>query len=372
MRKFKLNSLVLQPTTLCQLDCSYCYLPYRKDNKQMAIETVRKVAAQMTTVDRAYLGDELTVFWHGGEPLLRGASFFLEAIDIFNEIVASPLEVDIIHCFQTNAARLSDDMLPLLKHPSVRIGISIDGPRECNTARVNYSGREAWEDIMTGMKWLQEHQIDFATISVIGPEAMKNIPVWLDFIKATGSVMIGVNFQEEIGLSKQSTPVDYDHFWKTTINCWKDDPELPLRELIRIYQVISRPELVEHNPEHDLTELFVGVAYDGSISLLSPEFVEINDNTNQKVAGHVDSHPLSLVIDDAENGRIDYVNDYLTGKARCRKECDFFQICGGGSAANKFYETGSCNATLTHHCRSTIISPTFSLLNAFTHEAIAD
>lgn len=36
--------LLMQPTTLCNLDCSYCYLPERKVSRRMSPEVVRAVA----------------------------------------------------------------------------------------------------------------------------------------------------------------------------------------------------------------------------------------------------------------------------------------------------------------------------------------
>jgi uncharacterized protein len=39
------------------------------------------------------------------------------------------------------------------------------------------------------------------------------------------------------------------------------------------------------------------------------------------------------------------------GVENCRRGCDYFQVCGGGSPANKIFENGSFASTETMHCR---------------------
>ncbi|MDR3638211.1 MAG: hypothetical protein P4L84_30685, partial [Isosphaeraceae bacterium] len=39
------------------------------------------------------------------------------------------------------------------------------------------------------------------------------------------------------------------------------------------------------------------------------------------------------------------------GIARCKAECGYFQVCGGGAPASKFYEHGTFDCTETRECR---------------------
>jgi uncharacterized protein len=45
------------------------------------------------------------------------------------------------------------------------------------------------------------------------------------------------------------------------------------------------------------------------------------------------------------------------GVERCRRECDYFELCGGGAPANKLYENGSFESAETSYCRSVVIAP---------------
>ena len=39
------------------------------------------------------------------------------------------------------------------------------------------------------------------------------------------------------------------------------------------------------------------------------------------------------------------------GVASCRAECDYFDLCGGGSPSNKLAENGRLESTETEFCR---------------------
>ncbi|WP_146228452.1 hypothetical protein [Streptomyces sp. CG 926] len=61
----------MQPTTKClPMDCTYCYLPFRKMNHLMPVTVAEAVA---TSVNPWAAHDPaFEVVWHGGEPLATG------------------------------------------------------------------------------------------------------------------------------------------------------------------------------------------------------------------------------------------------------------------------------------------------------------
>src|SRR3954465_11332619 len=62
--------VVMQPTTLCNLDCAYCYLPHRSRDRRMPVEVARAVADSVNPWAAA--DSRFSVVWHGGEPLASG------------------------------------------------------------------------------------------------------------------------------------------------------------------------------------------------------------------------------------------------------------------------------------------------------------
>src|SRR3712207_1205799 len=89
--------VVMQPTTLCNLDCSYCYLPFRAVDRRMPVAVAAAVAAPVNQWVRA---GRFSVVWHGGEPLAAGRRHFADLL--------SPFSPAVEHHVQTNATLIDD------------------------------------------------------------------------------------------------------------------------------------------------------------------------------------------------------------------------------------------------------------------------
>jgi uncharacterized protein len=76
----KLELLVLQPTPFCNIDCGYCYLPDRRSRRVMAERTIERLFEELFS--SSMVGDELTIAWHAGEPLIAGIRYYERAFAI--------------------------------------------------------------------------------------------------------------------------------------------------------------------------------------------------------------------------------------------------------------------------------------------------
>ncbi|MBE9069312.1 GRRM system radical SAM/SPASM domain protein, partial [Leptolyngbya cf. ectocarpi LEGE 11479] len=45
--------------------------------------------------------------------------------------------------------------------------------------------------------------------------------------------------------------------------------------------------------------------------------------------------------------------DIQAGVDLCKKECEYFSVCGGGAPSNKYFENGSFASSETMYCRYT-------------------
>ena len=75
------RTVVIQPTTICNLDCTYCYLPDRRVGRFMSPKTA---AALASSISESYDVAAIEVLWHGGEPLSCGYSRFVALLDEFS------------------------------------------------------------------------------------------------------------------------------------------------------------------------------------------------------------------------------------------------------------------------------------------------
>ncbi|GLK11133.1 radical SAM protein [Streptosporangium carneum] len=102
------KTLVLQPTTLCNLDCVYCYLPFRRLSNEMSPEVAQAVAdsaAELTDPS-----GPLDIVWHGGEPLALGLRKFGALLAPFEDLRQAGR---IQHSVQTNATLIDDEWCDL-------------------------------------------------------------------------------------------------------------------------------------------------------------------------------------------------------------------------------------------------------------------
>src|SRR5262249_45094411 len=90
--------VIMQPTTLCNLDCTYCYLPCRALDRRLRVEVADSVAATVNAW--AGLVPRFAVVWHGGEPLAAGRAHLAALMAPFQGVE---------HHIQTNATLVDDD-----------------------------------------------------------------------------------------------------------------------------------------------------------------------------------------------------------------------------------------------------------------------
>jgi uncharacterized protein len=93
----------------------------------------------------------LSIVWHGGEPLMRGIEFFEKAYALINQSNAKTNA-----SMQTNGTLITPKMADFLIENNISFGISLDGPREIhNSNRYFCNGRGSFDSIMAGIEVLK-------------------------------------------------------------------------------------------------------------------------------------------------------------------------------------------------------------------------
>lgn len=141
--------LVLKYTNHCNLRCSYCYA-YKEDtfNKSLSYEDLEKAVELVCNS----FEDDITVVFHGGEPLLRFN-------DIKHDVNALLKKFPRINfSIQTNATLVTDEIASFLKEYKFSIGTSLDGYNEhCNSLRCFPQNIPSYQNTINGIKCLFKH-----------------------------------------------------------------------------------------------------------------------------------------------------------------------------------------------------------------------
>ncbi len=341
------HTLVVQPTTLCNLDCGYCYLPDRRRQRLMSADVAAALAASVAEQDSTY---PVEVVWHGGEPIATPIGHLRSLLAEFEPLRRSGR---IRHGVQTNATLLSSAWCDLLVEYGFHIGVSVDGPAACNAARVDRAGRPAFDRIMRGIRLLQEHSVPFEVICVVTADTIDRADELVEFFTEVGCASVGFNIEEQEGLNAhrpQVTAARAEAFWLRLWQLREAGHALRIRELDRLRDHVSAmrggvaPASLPYDP-------IPTVAHDGDTVILSPELLGIRSAAyGDFLIGNVLRESLPTMIGKARTLR--QVAEFESALRSCAATCEFWQFCGGAQAGNRFFELGTFDATETAYCRN--------------------
>jgi len=160
----KTFTLTLEPVAACNLDCAYCYA-HRETAPPP--DAARFVAAldQVVRYAAAHGCDGLDCVWLGGEPLLAGIDFFTRMV-AWTASAAS--RIDVRHFLQTNGMALDGAWCRLLREADVRLGLSLDGPRDIHDAfRRGPGGAPTFARVMDALGMLRHYGVPFGCVAVV-------------------------------------------------------------------------------------------------------------------------------------------------------------------------------------------------------------
>ncbi len=337
--QFHVGTIVLQPTTLCNLDCEYCYLPERARDRRMSSAVAEQVARY---VDGAC--GPIEILWHGGEPTACDLERFETLIAPFRRVGGER----VVHHLVTNGTRIDDLWCDFFGRHGIRVGVSLDGPEWANRGRLTRGGKPSDGSVLRGIEHLVRRGISFAILAVVGHESLSRAAELYRFFRGLGCSELGLLVEERQPLRVREVPDDdaVFGFWRDLLEVWRADPGLRVRELATVLAWIENPRVFQPSVRELRIDLMPSVAANGDVSLLSPELV----NLAPYVVGNVLAEPLASIV--ARWDEHAYVADHVAGIGACRRECGYFAYCTGGLASHKIFELGSARGTETAFCRN--------------------
>ncbi len=100
----------------------------------------------------------------------------------------------------------------------------------------------------------------------------------------------------------------------------------------------------------------LNVDWQGNFSTFSPELLGFSaPEYGEFTFGSVHSSPFVEAIKTKKFQKV--LADIQAGVEKCRRECAYFDMCGGGAPANKYFENGGFASAETSYCRSVIKLP---------------
>jgi uncharacterized protein len=348
------ETLVLQSTPFCNINCSYCYLPDRASKQRMTECTLEK--AFECIFSSPFVGSHLSVLWHAGEPLVVGIDYYRRAFELLKQ--HNRLGVSVTYHFQTNGTLLNQHWIDFFRDHGVKVGLSLDGPAELHDqSRVTRNGNGTFQQVMRGLRVLKDNNFPFHVITVLTRESLRSASNLFEFYVENGITQIAFNTEEIEGVhrssSLQSGDVDMEArgFFKEFFElAARHQPQLRVREFDGALQAIINPSSNSYGNPMVEPLRFVSIGVNGEISTFSPELLGYGASRHRTfVFGNVYDNELADILENS--AFIGVHSEIKEGVKACQHSCEYFDICLGGVPGNKLFEKGSFAATETLFCR---------------------
>jgi len=358
----RISQVIMQPTSRCNLNCHYCYVPNRRDSSRMDDETLDAAISKVLQSD--FVQGTVEFVWHAGEPLMAGLQFYERSIELSEKY--NTRNIRVVNSIQTNGTLINARWCEFFSRNRFFIGLSIDGPEFLHDRnRVNWAGAGSHRAAMQGFARLKDQGILPAVICVLTRESLCYPDEIFSFFLENGFDYIAFNVEEvensnavssfSIAGSLDRTVIveEYRNFMSRMYELWRPHaPTITIREFRDMFSAF-RGLLRDNGYRRQSVETddlgIVTIQKNGDITTFSPEFAGAKSAEYENfVVGNIrhDSietilgHPMFVLM--RENLR--------EGIRRCEESCMWFALCGGAFTSNKYFENGSLASTETTTC----------------------
>jgi uncharacterized protein len=329
------RQFILKAYSRCNLSCSYCYVYEMADQAwrhlplRMSDATAANAVGRIAEHAQGHHLGSVDVILHGGEPLLAGADWLANLVELLRDKVRAHVNVSV----QTNGTLLSRPMLETLNGLGVSIGVSLDGDAEATGRnRVYANGRNSFDAVADGLNLLASPEFRECYGGILCTIDTRNDPVatyeaLLRFSPPALDVLL-----PHANWTSPPPDTGYADWLIRLFERWYSAPQQETRirffsELIQL--VLGQPGEVEGLGL--LPSTLVVVDTDGSIKQL--------DSLSSTYPGAADTglHVQSSRFDDALSLPTTVARqigaDALSQQC---KGCEVMEICGGGLYPHRY------------------------------------
>ncbi|WKU04461.1 cyclophane-forming radical SAM/SPASM peptide maturase YhhB [Micromonospora sp. HUAS LYJ1] len=347
----KFTSFLVKVASRCNIKCDYCYMYEHKDQgwrdqpHVMSAETRRRVAGRLGEYATAAGLDRMLVIFHGGEPLLAGAS----TLAAFAEDVRSrlPKSTEVDFSVQTNGVLLDDHAVRMLSSAEIAVSLSLDGPQHANDRhRLAASGGSTFPAVVEAMRRLEQRPDIFAGIiavidpavapeDVLGYFATRSLP-------AVDLLLPDANHKRPPE-GRGAEPDRYRDWLIEAFDLWYDRyPHLAVRTFDALLAAVAGlPSGTDAFGFGDVSLLTIET--DGSYHDL--DVLKITQAGQTALGADV----IGMSITDvADSPKLAAHRRLLTrdGLSHTCRVCPVVDVCGGGSVPHRYADNGFDNPTV--------------------------
>lgn len=334
----QIKEIVLKVTSLCNLNCKYCYVynkgdfSYKSEPKIISEEIVIATLKGIEKYCKLQQIEQFLIIFHGGEPLLVGKDFYKNFIRVSKEIVKS---TELSFSLQTNATLLDEEWCALFNDLGIDFGSSLDGSELSNQNRVfRKDGLPAYDKILQGIRTINKYVGSSSILSVINID--ENPEIVYNHFKSIGISSADFLFPDTTYDFPTQNVNLYGDWLIQLFECWYNDDNNS-KLYVRSFEIIVNLFL---GNETRGNEVF-GIKYNSVISIKTNGNIEPVDSLKICNDGFTKTNLNILHNDIDEVFGIQLICKYhdahqdLVLCEKCRT-CVIKSICGGGQLAHRY------------------------------------
>lgn len=328
----KISVMVLPVGLNCNLYCVYCYHGgkprYVKMDKCMSLAILKKVFQ-----DSCELAVDIDFIWHGGEPTLAGLGYFKEAITIQQTIQFNGVVRNIL---QTNATLLNDSWVEFIVTNSFLVSTSIDGPAEVHDInRCGFAKQKTFSLIVENVKKLRQIGKSVGTIVVVNKSNVNCPDEIYSTLRSVNVSSCAFHFCSKYENDDHQLTVsnkEIAEFLKQIFDRWfrEDDPTFQIRNFRNVLRVMYGGLPLDCASNYNHCRFFIAITTNGDVYPCH-RFV----NRSQFVLGNVMHNTLAKIYETSK-----YVYQSMADIPEACFKCEWFKICGGGCAYERYITYG--------------------------------
>lgn len=350
--KARCSIIVIKIASRCNINCTYCYMynlgdgTYKNQPKVMTDEVVDTLLVRVLEHCSEHNLKYFYFVFHGGEPLLAGKEFFINFIEKANRILmpaTTPL-----YSLQTNGILLSDSWCKTLGNLNVRVGISLDGPKDVNDQfRIDHKGNGTYDAVIKGLKIASGSSYLKKKIGILSVININSDPKDVyKHCKKIGVAKVDFllpdrNYETDLELNLNDRSAgDYGIWLSSLFDEWfydTSDARPNIRIFSQIIRTIMGAEIMADNMGAEENEVLV-IETDGGIEAVD----------SLKICGHAFTKEGASIFHQSFNEALvtPLANlYYYSHKILCSKclSCPLVEVCGGGAIAHRYRKLNGFN-----------------------------
>jgi len=339
------STFVVKVASRCNLNCDYCYMynlqdqTYRNQPAVMLDDVVEKCAERILQHAQRNGLSSIHFIMHGGEPLLAGKKRLRKIVNLVREKFAGS-NVEPRFSIQSNGTLIDDEWIQLLLDLDIRIGISVDGPKQVHDKhRLDHYGQGSYDRVVDSIRRLLEHQhgdkVFSNVLAVVDTEIDPSL--MLEFWNEIGVTGFDLSLPHANHVHRPPRPIEEYRDWLIGFfDGWfdKNEPQKRIRYFDNMIRMMFGYPISTDNIGGKPVDVLV-IETDGSLEP-TDAFKCCFDGVTKLGANLVETD-----LDDlSKNPMIAAFQEGASGLCDKCQECPARDICGGGYMPHRYGADG--------------------------------